>query len=380
MGVESRIDEPVVYRRAEKVPVPEFLLDLGATVGDAVACIDRSGRVSLALLVDDKLRLINTISDGDVRRGLLNGLTLDDPATKLLPIKAEMPNPYPVTAYVGSDSQHILSLMRARGVRQVPLLDDAERVVDIVTVDELIPEAPRPFQAVVMAGGLGTRLRPLTESTPKPMLPVGGRPVMELIIDQLREVGVRKVKVATHFQAQKIVDHFGDGSDFGVEISYVNEETPLGTGGALGLMAAPEDPVLVINGDILTDVDFRSMHAFHQEHAADMTVAVRKFDVQVPYGVVECEGPRLTGLREKPQLSFFVNAGIYLLEPQVYSFVPANHHFNMTDLIDALVRAEKRVVSFPVREYWVDIGQHADYERAQKDAASGRWRWTGATR
>lgn len=382
MRAERELEElPVIgFCRAQKVDVNGLLLPLSATIEEAIACIDRSGKISLALLVGTRGQFLNTISDGDVRRGLLHGLGLSDPVTKLLPIKAKMPNPLPVTARVGTDEAVLLQLMQDRGVRQLPLTDVRGRIVDVVTLGDLLPEAPHPLQAVVMAGGQGSRLRPLTENIPKPMLPVGGRPLMELIIEQLREVGVRKVNVATHYQAEKIVDHFGDGSGFGVEIAYVNEETPLGTGGALGLMARPDEPVLVINGDILTDVDFRSMQAYHREHGADMTVAVRRFEVQVPYGVVECDGPKLTGLREKPQISFFVNAGIYLLEPTVYEYVPANSHLNMTDLISTLISNGKTVVSFPVREYWLDIGQHADYARAQEDAANGRWRWIGAAK
>jgi NDP-sugar pyrophosphorylase family protein len=264
--------------------------------------------------------------------------------------------------------------MQMRGVRQIPLVTPQGRAVDIVTLGDLVPDVPHALQAVVMAGGEGRRLRPLTEGTPKPMLPVGGRPLMELIIDQLRDVGVRKLSIATHFQAQKIIDHFGDGADFGVDIEYTREEAPLGTGGALGLMTPPTHPVLVINGDILTDIDFRAMFAFHEENAAMMTVAVRRYEVQVPYGVVECDGVKLIGLREKPDLNFFVNAGIYLLQPSVYRYIPVNKHLNMTDLIDLLVERGEAVVSFPVREYWLDIGQHADYERAQRDATNGKWR------
>jgi NDP-sugar pyrophosphorylase family protein len=225
-----------------------------------------------------------------------------------------------------------------------------------------------------MAGGEGQRLRPLTENTPKPMLPIGGKPLMELIVAQLRDVGIRKINIATHYQAEKIIDHFGAGEGFGVDISYVREESPLGTGGALGLIDRPKESVLVINGDILTDIDFRTMHAFHIDNKAQMTVAVRQYEVQVPYGVIDCEGSRLTGLREKPKLSFFVNAGIYLLEPDVYNYIPVNQRFNMTDLVDLLLAAGKTVVAFPVREYWLDIGQRADYERAQADSANGRIR------
>lgn len=356
------------------IDLPALFLPATSSIREAIACIDRSGRISLALVVDADGRLLNTLSDGDVRRGLLAGLRLDDPLEALLAIKARTPHPHAVTAPAGIDPATLLELMKARAVRQIPLLADDGRVVDIVTLGDLLPEEPQALQAVVMAGGFGTRLRPLTENTPKPMLPVGGKPLMELIISQLRETGVRKINVATHFQAEKIVQYFGDGSKFGVDISYVNEESPLGTGGALGLIERPTDPLLVINGDILTDIDFRAMHAYHIEHRAIMTVAVRRYDVQVPYGVIECDGPHIRALKEKPCLEFFVNAGIYLLEPDVYQYIVCNQYLNMTDLIERLLSEGRPVASFPVREYWLDIGQHADYERAQADATNGRLR------
>jgi NDP-sugar pyrophosphorylase family protein len=223
-----------------------------------------------------------------------------------------------------------------------------------------------------MAGGSGTRLRPLTEDLPKPMLPIGGRPLMERLVEQLQQAGIRQVNVTTHYKPEKIVEHFGDGHAFGVEMRYVNEDRPLGTGGALGLIAPPQETLLVINGDIVTQVSFRAMLAFHQEHQAKMTVAVRRYEVQVPYGVVECEGSQVRQLREKPQLGFLVNAGIYLLEPSVYEFIPHGQHFNMTDLIQWVLEAGQTVVSFPIREYWLDIGQHPDYVQAQDDVRNGR--------
>jgi NDP-sugar pyrophosphorylase family protein len=213
---------------------------------------------------------------------------------------------------------------------------------------------------------------PLTQDLPKPMLPVGGRPLMEHIIEQLQHAGIRHVNVSTHYKAEKIIEHFGNGEAFGVDLQYVNEDRPLGTGGALGLMRPADETQLVINGDIFTQVDFRAMLSFHRENEAEMTVAVRRYEMQVPYGVVECEGARVSRLVEKPQAAFLVNAGIYLLEPSVYPFIPKGQRFHMTELIRWLLDAGRRVISFPIREYWMDVGHHGDYARAQDDVQSGR--------
>jgi dTDP-glucose pyrophosphorylase len=353
------------------VDVSQCFLSATATIQEAISTIDRSGRISLALMVDSEQRLINTLTDGDIRRGILAGLRLTDPAEKLLAIKAQTPHPLPIAAPADTDIRKLLELMQAQKVRQVPLIDHRGRVVDIVILPDLLPSATASFRAMVMAGGAGMRLRPLTEKVPKPMLLVGGRPLMERIIEQLRDVGVSDVDITTHHQAEKIVEHFGQGDAFGVRIKYVNEECPLGTGGALGLVGRPTESLLVINGDIVTQMDFRKMFSYHQEQKAEMTVAVRRYEVQVPYGVVECEGPVVSRLEEKPTVTFFVNAGIYLLEPSVFDVIEPRQHLNMTDLIQRLLDSGRRVASFPVCEYWLDIGQLTDYERAQADAASG---------
>lgn len=342
-----------------------------ASIREAMACIDRNQR-GIVLVVEADRALLGTITDGDVRRAMLAGLDLESPVSVILERKANSPYPRPVSAPVTADRETLLQIMRERSVRQIPLLDEAGRVVEVVTQDDLLPAQILPLQAVIMAGGFGTRLRPLTEDLPKPMLPVGGRPLMELIVEQLQQAGIRRVNVTTHYKPEKIIEHFGDGHAFGVELNYVNEDRPLGTGGALGLMPQPTEPVLVINGDILTQVDFRAMLDFHRENRADLTLAVRRYEMQVPYGVIECEGARVQYLREKPQLGFLVNAGIYLLEPAVYQFIPQGQHFNMTDLIQWLLDAGRTVVSFPIREYWLDIGQHADYTQAQDDVRQGR--------
>ncbi|HEX8922365.1 MAG TPA: nucleotidyltransferase family protein [Pyrinomonadaceae bacterium] len=340
------------------------------SIRHAIACIDRNEK-GIVLVTDEGGRLVGTISDGDIRRALLSRQNLESPVSELLARKADSPYPQPVTALRGTPAAALLQQMQEREIHQIPLLDEDERVVGLVTLDELLPNQVLPLQAVIMAGGYGTRLRPLTEELPKPMLPIGDRPLMELIVSQLRQIGIKRVNVATHYLPEKIKEHFGDGQEFGIELSYVTEDRPLGTAGALSLMDAPENPLLIINGDILTRVNFKSMLAFHKENKAALTVAVRKYDMNVPYGVIESEGSIVRGLVEKPLLSFLVNAGIYLLEPSAHRYIPNGEHSNMTDLIQRLLDDGHTVTSFPILEYWLDIGNNVDYAQAQEDVKNG---------
>ena len=340
---------------------------------EAIQIIDKNAK-GIALVVDPEQHLLGTISDGDVRRAMLAVLDLETPVSALLARKINTKYPKPVTALKGTGREELFGLMQQYALRQIPILDDDGRVIDLVMLNDLVPSEGLPLQAVIMAGGLGTRLRPLTEDLPKPMLSVGGRPLMERILKQLQQVGIRQVHVATHYKPEKIIEHFGNGHAFGVSLNYVNEDHPLGTGGALGLLPKPEQPLIVINGDILTQVDFRAMLSFHQDLHAEMTVAVRRYDVQMPYGVIECDGSFVRQLKEKPQIGFLVNAGIYLLEPSVYDLIPRGKHFNMTDLIQWLLDSHRIVVSFPIVEYWLDIGKNADYIQAQEDVINGRMR------
>ena len=345
----------------------KLLLDEYATIRDAIACIDSNGAF-IALVVDPQRRLQGTVTDGDVRRAMLANLDLDTPVTELLVRQRALDEdrPIPLTAPVGTPASELVALMRRYDVRQIPLVDVGGRVHGVAVLDELIDDERLPLRAVVMAGGFGLRLGALTEETPKPMLPVGDRPLLERIIDQLREAGIHHVNLTTHYRSETIAGHFGDGSNFGVEIEYVSEERPLGTAGALGLVDADE-PILVMNGDILTRVDFRAMHRFHDEHAAQMTVAVRPYEVHVPYGLVELDGEQVSEIAEKPLVRAFVNAGIYLINPDVIKLVPAGEPLEMPELIQRLVADGRRVVGFPLREYWLDIGQIADYEQALVD-------------
>lgn len=338
---------------------------------EAMALMDRA-RLGIVLVVDDDRRLVGTVTDGDIRRAILANMDLGGPVSGLLERKIGSRYEQPITAVVGADRSTYLNLLKARNILALPLLDERGRVAGLVTLDEFLPDHVLPLHAVVMAGGFGSRLHPLTERVPKPMLPVGDRPLLEIIINQLHDAGITRVQVTTHHQPDKIAAHFGDGSSFGVDLTYIEEGRPLGTVGGLSLLKAPSETTLVINGDILTQVDFRAMLAYHKEHEADLTVAVRQYDFKVPYGVVECEGPIVRRLSEKPVVGVFVNAGIYLLEPSVYRFIPTNERFDMTDLIQRLLDAHRPVASFPIREYWLDIGEPAEYEQAADDVRSGK--------
>lgn len=347
-----------------------FLTPPDISIREAIEVLDR-GSAGIVLLVDEERRLVGTVTDGDVRRALLDGVSLDAPVSALLKYRPE-DYQQPTTAPAQTERPVLLDMMQSRGIRQIPLLDEAGRVVDLVLLSDLVEPPEPPILAVVMAGGYGTRLQPLTDTLPKPMLPVGDRPLMELIIQQLCAAGIRRINVTTHYKPEAILKYFGDGRRFGVKIKYINETEPMGTAGALSLLGKPRETLLVINGDILTRLNFQTMFDFHREHQADMTVAVRKYTLHVPYGLVEIDGVAISGLVEKPSFAFFVNAGIYLLEPAVLSYIPANSRLDMPDLIKTILAGGKRLVSFPIREYWMDIGQHVDYKQALEDAENGK--------
>ena len=333
-------------------------------------CLDRYGK-GIALVLDTEGRLIATVTDGDIRRAVLARLDLDSEVTTLLESRGPAFRRAPITATVGTPDEVLLHTMTEKGLRQIPIIDDEGKVTNLVLLTDLVKEYELPLRAVVMAGGFGTRLRPLTEDIPKPMLPVGDRPLLELIVEQLREAGIRQVNVATHYKGEVISEHFKDGQDFGVDIRYVKEDQPLGTVGALSLLEESEEPVLVMNGDILTRVDFRAMLNFHREHHADLTIAVRQYELSVPYGVVMTDGVSVTDISEKPVVKQFINAGIYLLSSSVRRLIPNGKPYDIPDLIQLLLKEGQRVVCFPIREYWLDIGKADHYDQAKSDIATG---------
>lgn len=342
------------------------LIDPRASITEAVRRLDLAGTGAL-LLGNPDGGLYGLLTDGDVRRALLRGESFDGPCSAIATAD-------PFRVEEGVAAPEALQIMNDRDVNHLPVVKADGRLAGLLLRKDLVRDDAVPVSAVIMAGGFGTRLRPLTDAVPKPMLPVGDRPLLERTIARLRDAGISQVNVTTHHLADQISNHFGDGKAMGVKIRYVPEERPLGTCGGLRLVDDSTGPLLVINGDILTGVNFGDLVGFHRKVGADATVCVRKYDVQVPYGVVEVDGMWLRGVKEKPSVSFFVNAGIYLLEPTVQRYIPDGERFDMTELITRLLAEGKRVATFPIVEYWLDVGQPADYAQAQRDVETARIR------
>ncbi len=334
------------------------------SITDAIAQLDLAGTGGLVLSGPDR-HVAGLLTDGDIRRAILGKVSLADPCGSIA-------TPEPVVARAPIGPAEALQVMLEHDINHLPVVDEAGALVDFLLRKNLVVDVPGDLSAVVMAGGFGKRLLPLTETVPKPMLPMGERPLLERTIDQLRGAGIREVHLTTHYLSDSIADHFGDGEAFGVRISYATEDEPRGTAGGLRLIPRPDGPLLVMNGDILTRVPYQDMLRFHRKHGAQMTVGLRAHEVQVPFGVVECDDVRVTDLAEKPQIRLLVNAGIYLLEPSAWDHIPGTGRFDMTDLIRRLLDERQTVVGFPVIEYWQDVGRHEDYRQAQEDVRTGR--------
>lgn len=347
------------------------LITKAGAVRELMALMDRCG-LGITLVVDEYRRLEATITDGDVRRAILLGVGLDQQISSLLAMRNDNGRSGPpVTARAGVSPEELRRLMSEFQVRQIPLLDADLCVVDIAIESDYLAQSALQLDGLIMAGGFGKRLMPLTENCPKPMLPVSGRPILEHLVGNLRAAGIQHVSISTHYMAESIIQHFQDGKNFGINIEYVSEDRPMGTAGALAKISMGDVPLLVINGDILTSIDFRAMLEFHREHAADMTVAVQLYEVQIPYGVIATQGIDAVSIVEKPSVRHFINAGIYLVQPGVCRMVPPGSAFDMPDLITSLISARRRVICFPIREYWLDVGQMEQYERASADAERG---------
>jgi len=312
----------------------------------------------IVLVVDPEQLLQGTVTDGDIRRAILKGVSLDAQVRDIM-------NATPTVAGASESREAILTAMKRTKLRQIPLLDERGRVVGLELLDELIDSSTRPNTVILMAGGLGSRLHPLTAKHPKPMLKVGNKPLLETILENFIGYGFGKFYISVNYLADVVMSHFGDGSRWGVEIHFLQENQKLGTAGALGLLPErPAEAVLVMNGDVLTKVNFSQLLDFHHSSGAAATMCVREYDFQVPYGVVNIANDRITSIDEKPVQRFFVNAGIYVLEPHALALVPPNVQTDMPALFEKLIEKKMGAAVFPIREYWLDIGQIADYDRA----------------
>lgn len=341
-----------------------LVLAPSATLREALEAITKNGRQAV-FITDEAGRLAGLVTDGDVRRGMLRGASLESPVTEIM-------NAHPVVTAAPLAGDEAIAFMQRRSIRHLPLLDPERRLVDVVFLDDLLRPAPLPNAAVVMAGGAGRRLAPLTETTPKPLLRVGGKPLLEIMVERLRDTGIQDITLTLHYKRHMIEEHFGAGERFGVRIHYKYEEQPRGTAGVLSdLRGAFAAPFLVVNADILTKCDFREMLKFHEATRAVMTVGTVPYTVDLPYGVLEIDGEQLAGVKEKPRLDFVINSGIYVLSPLALETMPAGAVLDMPQLIAGLKAAGHRVVAFPIREYWLDVGRHDDFHKADRDVAEG---------
>jgi dTDP-glucose pyrophosphorylase len=343
------------------------------TLRDVLATID-AGELQIALVVDDGNRLLGVITDGDVRRALLRGLNLRARATDVM-------TRTPVTVRAGMKLSAVEMLMHERSLNQIPIVDDVGVIVGLALHGKLLPRDRLDTEVFLMVGGLGTRLGSLTKHVPKPLLRVGDKPILEIILDSLLTQGFHRFRLAVNYKSELFERYFGNGGRWGAEIEYLRETQQLGTCGALALTRKPPDePFLVMNGDILAKVQFKALLDYHRSHGGAATVAVREYNVQIPFGVMRIEDREVRTLSEKPTETYFVNGGIYVLDPAALPLIPANARFDMTTLLNRLLEHDMGVFSFPIDGYWLDVGRtadlqqaHTDFEEHWHDDADGGW-------
>ena len=335
-------------------------LKQNATIREALEIIDK-GSMQIALVVDEKNKLLGTITDGDIRRGILRGLDINSSIETIIYKK-------PAVAKINNTKEEILRIALKRKLHQIPIVDDDGAVLDLKEIEELIEPKIRTNKVILMVGGLGTRLRPLTKDTPKPMLKVGNKPILQTIVEKFAEYGFVNITMCVNFNASIIRDYFSDGKEFGVNIDYILEQKRMGTAGALSLLKErPSEPFFVMNGDLLTNVNFEHIFNYHMLHKATATMCVREYDYEVPYGVVKMNDNKIIEIVEKPVQRFFVSAGIYMFSPEIFDFIPQNEFYDMPTLFEELIKLSKNIVSFPIREYWLDIGRIEEYQRANEE-------------
>lgn len=325
-------------------------LSPSSTIEDAMRSLDRSG-AEISLVVDANGLLLGTVTDGDVRRALLAGVSLAGRVVDCMNRSFAAVRPT-------SGRAEVMDLMQARKLSGVPVVDETGRLIGLHLIHEILGRNDRPNWVVVMAGGFGSRLWPLTEALPKPMLRVAGRPILERIVLHLVSFGLKRIYISVHYLGDVIESHFGDGSRFGCQIEYLREQQPLGTGGALSLLPEPPTvPMLVMNGDLVTQADIGRMLDFHERERSAATIAVRPHFQTIPFGCVDIEGVRVRQMEEKPRIARLVNAGIYVLDPPALARIPRGQPFAITDLFTSMLADDERVCAFEVEDDWIDVGQ-----------------------
>ncbi|WP_119968792.1 nucleotidyltransferase family protein [Shewanella japonica] len=338
-----------------------ILISPDVKIRDALKVIDNEA-MHAALVVLDCNKLIGLVTDGDIRRGLINGISIDDPVSEIM-------NRSPTSATTSMSNESLKVIMQKKKILLLPIVDENGRLVNVKTLHETLEIKKLDNPVFLMAGGFGTRLRPLTDNCPKPMLKLGGKPMLEILINHFKNHGFYKFYISTHYLPEVIMNHFGDGRQDDIEITYVHEDAPLGTGGALSLLpkSIPKLPLIMINGDILTNVNFRKVLDFHEENQADATMCVRDYEIKVPFGVIEGKGNEISNIVEKPTYRYFVNAGIYVISNKVIKSLSSNEYLDMPTLFENLKANDEKALKFPIHEYWLDVGRHDDFNRAQED-------------
>jgi dTDP-glucose pyrophosphorylase len=340
--------------------IEKIKINATSTIEKALGVID-SGAVKIALVMDTDNKLLGTLGDGDIRRALLRKKTLNNTIEDVY-----FKNP--LTAKEGISREALLHLCSINKIGQVPIINDDQNVIDLFIIDDELLKKQHENNVVLMVGGLGTRLRPLTENTPKPMLNVGDKPILQTIVKGFVDSGFTNITMCLGYKSNVIQDYFQDGGDFGASIDYIVEEKRMGTAGALTLLTKKlNKPFFVMNGDLLTNINFENMLDFHESSNSKATMCVREYDIEVPYGVVNLNNEKIVSIEEKPIHSFFVNAGIYLLEPECIGLIPSNEFYDMPSLFEELILNNKKTISFPSKEYWLDIGRMVDYEKANNE-------------
>jgi len=342
------------------MPVNDILVGPSDSILKTMQLIDKN-TMQIAIVVDEYNQLLGTVTDGDIRRGILKGLSLDSPIEIIM-------NTSPKKALIGKPEKLYVNILKRNKLKHLPLTSEEGKFVDLFLLEAKDSSRRNDNIVVLMAGGLGSRLRPLTDEIPKPLLPVGGKPILEHIIESFKENGFYQFLLSVNYKKEYIETHFGDGSELGVEISYLPEEKRLGTAGALSLLTKDTcKPIIVMNGDLLTKVNLDHILLFHKEQNAVATMCVREYGFQVPYGVVKSDGMEVTAIEEKPVHKFFVSGGVYVLSPDVLDIIPSDEYYDMPSLFESLIEKKKKSISFPIREYWLDIGRMSDFQLANAE-------------